>query len=206
LGLNSSNHFQFAVGVDASRSRAGDVLVSATAVTPEDVASNRWFHLVAVHDITNNSAVLYVNGNLDREGLHVCQPVSMPCAPHLGSRGLVAVDESGKLVNPGFEFLQGTMDEVAIYNDALGSDMARLHYQTAQGRPSQPVSLSARRQGNEYQLSWPAFSGGLWLQASDSLEAPNWQFLSVPVLESNGTNLASLSITNSTRFFRLGSQ
>ena len=35
---------------------------------------------------------------------------------------------------------------------------------------------------------------------------PHWQCLSVPVLESGGTNLAFLSTTNSSRFFRLGSQ
>jgi hypothetical protein len=43
------------------------------------------------------------------------------------------VDETGKLSNPGFDFLQGALDEVAIYTAPLDSDLVRLHYQTAQG-------------------------------------------------------------------------
>jgi hypothetical protein len=43
------------------------------------------------------------------------------------------VDETGRLGNPGFDFLQGALDEVAIYTAPLGSDLVRLHYQTAQG-------------------------------------------------------------------------
>jgi Concanavalin A-like lectin/glucanases superfamily len=208
LGLNASNHFQFVVGTDARGSGYGygDVLESATAVTPADVAAHRWFHLAALHDRDQSTVSLYVNGNLDKQGAHVCRPVSLAWAPHFGSRGVATVDTAGKLSNPGFEFLQGTLDEVAIYTVPLGGDLIRLHYQTARGLPAQPVALSARRQGNQLLLTWPTFPGGLWPQASDCQPTPNWQFLTVPVLESNGTNLVSLPITNSSRFFRLGSQ
>jgi hypothetical protein len=116
------------------------------------------------------------------------------------------VNAAGKLSNPGFGFLQGTLDEVAIYTAPLGSDVVRLHYQTAQGLPAQALNLSALTQGNQIRLSWPAFSGGLWLEGSDNLLTPNWQYLAVPVLESNGTNQALLTTSNSSRFFRLGSQ
>jgi nicotinamidase-related amidase len=206
LGLNQSNHFQFVVGTDAQRSGYGDLIESGTAVTQADVTLNHWFHIVAMHDLTHGTVALYVNGNLDMQGTHACQPVSLTSAPHLGSRGVVSVNAAGKLSNPGFGFLQGALDEVAIYTTPLGSDLVRLHYQTAQGLPSQPVKLSAWTQGNQILLSWPAFSGGFWLQASDNLMAPNWQYLTAPVLESNGTNLAVLSISSGNRFFRLGSQ
>ncbi len=206
LGLNESNHFQFIVGTDGQQSGFGDVLQSATAVTEADVAANHWFHIIATHDVVNGTAALYVNGNLDTESAHVCQPVSLASAPHFGSRGVATVDTAGKLSNPGFGFFQGALDEVAIYSAPLGSDSIRLHYQTAQGLPAQPVTLFAQTQGNEMLLSWPAFSGGLWLQASDSLLTPNWRFLTVPVLESNGMNWAFVSTTNGSRFFRLGSQ
>ena len=133
LGLDASNHFQFIVGTDVERSGYGDVLESATTVTQADVTSNRWFHVVATHDITHGAVALYIDGNLDSEGLHVCNPVSLSLAPHLGSRGTVTVDELGGLTNPGFDFLQGALDEVAIYTAPLGSDVVSLHYQTAQG-------------------------------------------------------------------------
>jgi hypothetical protein len=133
LGLNASNHFQFIVGTDVQYSGYGDVLESAATVTQADVTSNRWFHIVATHDIAHGAVALYIDGNLDSHRLHVCNPVSLALAPHLGSRGTVTVDETGKLSNPGFEFLQGALDEVAIYTAPLGSDLVRLHYQTAQG-------------------------------------------------------------------------
>ena len=160
LGLNSSNHFQFIVGTDAQGSGYGDVLESATAVSPADVTANRWFHLVAVHDRDQGTVALYINGNLDSQGVHACQPVSLASAPHLGSRGMATVDTNGTLSDPGFEFLQGTLDEVAIYTAPLGSDVIRLHYQTAQGAPTQPVALSASKEGNQLLLSWPASRAG----------------------------------------------
>jgi Bacterial Ig-like domain (group 3)/Concanavalin A-like lectin/glucanases superfamily len=134
LGLNASNHFQFVVGTDAQDSGYGDVLESATTVTQDDVTSNRWFHIVAVHDVAQRAVALSINGNLDSQGVHVCRPVSLDLPPHLGSRGTVTVDETGRLTGPGFEFLQGALDEVAIYSASLGSDLVRLHNQTAQGR------------------------------------------------------------------------
>jgi nicotinamidase-related amidase len=133
LGLNSSNHFQFVVGTDAQGGSYGDVLESTATVTQADVTSNRWFHIVAVHDVAQGTVALYINGDLDSQGVHVCHPVSLAVAPHLGSRGTVTVDETGRLGNPGFDFLQGALDEVAIYTAPLGSDLVRLHYQTAQG-------------------------------------------------------------------------
>jgi nicotinamidase-related amidase len=133
LGLNSSNHFQFVVGTDAQGGSYGDVLESTATVTQADVTSNRWFHIVAVHDVAQGTVALYINGDLDSQGVHVCHPVSLAVAPHLGSRGTVTVDETGRLGNPGFDFLQGALDEVAIYTAPLGSDLVRLHYQKAQG-------------------------------------------------------------------------
>ena len=133
LGLNASNHFQFIVGTDAQGGGYGDVLESAATVTQDDVTSNRWFHIVAVHDVAQGAVALYVNGDLDSQGVHVCHPVSLALAPHLGSRGTVTVDETGRLSSPGFDFLQGALDEVAIYTAPLGSDLVRLHYRTAQG-------------------------------------------------------------------------
>ncbi|HVM47507.1 MAG TPA: LamG-like jellyroll fold domain-containing protein [Candidatus Acidoferrum sp.] len=206
LGLDQSNHFEFIVGTDGAHWGYGDVLESATAVTQADVASNRWFHVVATRDLGQKTVSLYVNGNLDAQGADVCQAVSLTSAPHLGSRGLVSVGADGTLSNPGFEFLQGTLDEVGIYTPPLSSNLIRLHYQTARGLPAKPVRLLARKSGTQCCLSWPAFSGGLWLQGSDSLKTPNWQCLTVPVLELNGTNQASLSTSNCSRFFRLGSQ
>jgi nicotinamidase-related amidase len=206
LGLNQRNHFEFIVGSNDQHSGHGDVLESATAVTEADVTSSRWFHIVAVHDRDHGTVALYVNGKLDRQGVHVCRSVSLASAPHLGSRGVVAVDSGGKLSNPGFEFFEGTLDEVAIYTAPLPSDLVRLHYQTAQGALAQPVTLSATRQGDQILLSWPANSQGLRLQASDNLLTPDWKSLTVPVGKSSETNVVLLPATNGSRFFRLASQ
>ena len=142
LGLDASNHFQFIVGTDAQGDGYGDVLESATTVTPDDVTSNRWFHVVAEHDVVQGTVSLYVNGELDSQGIDVCQPVSLALAPHLGSRGTVSVDATGTLSDPGFDFLQGTLDEVAIYTAPLDSDVVRLHYQTAQNGDSVVVKAT----------------------------------------------------------------
>jgi hypothetical protein len=205
LGLNENNHFQFMVGTDGPHTGSGDVLQSATEVMPTDVASNRWFHLVATHDLDHSAVALYVNGNLDGQGAHVCQPVGLAAAPHLGSRGLVTVDATGKLSEPGFQFLRGTLDEVAIYAAALDGEVIRRHYLTGRGLPV-PLLVRGDDARRPYGATNPVFGGTITgLQNGDNITAsystiadtnsPVGAYSIVPVLNDPDQRLTNYNLT-----------
>lgn len=64
--------------------------------------------------------------------------------------------------------------------------------------------LAARREGNQFLVSWPAPSTGFTLQSAGSLESgAAWSNETGPQVVTNGLNEVSLSPTNAAQFFRL---
>ncbi|HTL18886.1 MAG TPA: LamG-like jellyroll fold domain-containing protein [Patescibacteria group bacterium] len=141
LGINARNRFEFVVGRNASGDGFGDVVESSNVVTQADVDSQRWFHLVAEHDLSGGNLALYVNGVGVTTAPHNCTPVSLNAAPHFGSRGLVQMGADGYLSSLGFEGFNGALDEVAIYSSALDATTIRTHYNVA-GVP--PLAMAAQ--------------------------------------------------------------
>lgn len=203
LGLNSNNRFQFVVGTDPSKTSFGDFLQSATLVTAEDLASNRWFQIVAVHDINSRSDSLFVNGHLDAQTNQTCVPVTLSSAPHLGSRGLAQLGGSQFLVNRGFGFFYGALDECAIYSAALSSNTVMRHYQVAQAQAPSPVTVTASAQQNQLIVTWPAWPLGWRLQTSQDLL--HWQNSTLPVSEANGLRQTYVPLVGPRQFFRSAS-
>ena len=74
LGLGQSNHFRFVVGTDGAQKDYGNLLESATAVTPADVASNHWFHIVALHDLSHGTVACTSMGTWTRKALTFVNP------------------------------------------------------------------------------------------------------------------------------------
>jgi nicotinamidase-related amidase len=203
LGLNASNHFQFVVGSNAGKTAFGDMVRSITQVTPADVASGRWFHLVAVHDRAQGIAAIYLDGKLEFATPHVCSPVALSSAPHFGSRGAAGLGGSQYLGNPGYEFLNGALDEVAIYSTALSADSIRLHHEIGLGNLASTVPLSVSLQNGQAMISWPAAPPGLVLQTATGLASPVWQDCAGSPQLSNGWLRVSAPISAPQQFFRL---
>ena len=68
-------------------------------------------------------------------------------------------------------------------------------------------SLTARGSGGgSVQLSWPIFGGAFSLEATPSLSPANWQPFPATVVTNNGMATVTVSVTNSTLFFRLVNQ
>lgn len=133
LGLNAGNHFEFVVGENAAGTGFGDVLIATNTVTQADVDSQRWFHLVAEHDLSQGNLALFVNAG--EPAMTACHgiPVSLALAPHLGSRGPARMGADGMLSSLGFEGFSGVLDELAIYSTTLDAATVKTHYLAAKG-------------------------------------------------------------------------
>ncbi len=140
------------------------------------VVPGQWTHLVGTFDGTNKS--FYVNGQV----VGVAQPTLLPNTSKPLRIG------AGATENDGAFFFSGGVDEVAIYDHALGTAQVQKHYQAS----FLPLTLSILRCGENVLLAWP---GGT-LEQTDDLTSP-WTVLS-------GTNSPLLVPLNvSKRFFRV---
>lgn len=206
FGISSSNRFRMVVGRNAQGSGWGDVVDSAVEITPADVASGRWFHVVATRDASRSLVQLYIDGKLDSQAPDGCQPVGLASAPHLGSRGPVGVDGNGVLTNAGFEFFCGTLDEMALYSAPLGAEAIRSHYAIGQGAFAGLLRLSAQMTAdNQIQLSWPAWPPGVQLQATDGVLPGNWHDATLLVSQTNSLCRVTVPRAGTRQFFRLRS-
>jgi hypothetical protein len=69
---------------------------------------------------------------------------------------------------------------------------------------AQPQSLSVRRQGIGYELSWPAFNTGFVLQAASALfDADAWHDSATVPITTNDQRIVTINPTGPTSFFRL---
>ncbi|MGH7867449.1 MAG: LamG domain-containing protein, partial [Candidatus Dormibacteraceae bacterium] len=193
LGLNSSNRFEFVVGSDAQHSSFGDFLESDLAVTDADVASARWFHVVAVHDRQAGNVSLYVDARLAAQSNDVCVSVGLSSAPHFGSRGLATLAGTQYLTWSGLDFYHGALDEFALYSGALDPGTILQHYEVGLGEAASPPIVNLQADQGNMDLSWPAWPLGLRLQSSTDLI--DWQDSGLPVQESNGSWRASAHMT-----------
>ncbi len=200
LGLNSNNRFQFIVGSNPNHTDIGDLVQSQVIVMPGDLAARRWFHIVAVHDVGAGMVSLYIDGSLEAQTTHACAPVRLSVAPHLGSRGSCTLGGTRYLTNRGFEFLHGSLDEVALYSSALSGETISLHHQTAQPHSAGNFALTSVRQPGQIVLRWPAWPLGYLLQTSTDLS--HWEDSTLPIQETNGWRQTFMPLTNGQQFFR----
>jgi len=183
MGAVHSNRFQFSVN-----GAAGEGSLNDFQVTDPSYTTNIWFHLVAVYNLDVGSFDFYVNGNLARSvTLDVGGQVVM-VYPTIGA-GLT----SDGLLN---RFLDGQIDEVAIYGFPLTADRIAAHYQAAFA-PVVGPPITYTRQGNNLQLSW-SIGPGFVLQETTDLANPSWT--DIPGANSSPFNL---TIQSGQRFFRL---
>jgi hypothetical protein len=104
---------------------------ATTFATTHTYASGQWYYVVYTWDGTTQS--IYVNGVLDTSG----SATATSAAPFWGGQTYVGVDAANS-TNPGP--LQGSVDDVAIYNGALTAAQIQSHYAAKSGATPVPTS------------------------------------------------------------------
>ena len=179
-------------GAIASASGSGPALAYPFTPTIE-----QWYHLAYTFDDSTRQQVLYLNnttvasGAADRSIAYDDQPVLLGCDSDNGVRTW---------------FLQGRIDEAALYNRALtAAEIASLYYAGPAGKSLLPLLvLRASVQGSLLSLSFPTALGVTYtVQSETSLSPGSWSVLTnISALTTNAT--VSFPITGSPqRFYRV---
>ena len=127
LGINQDSSFQF-----ITRNN-NNVVTSHYKITKNDIDQNNWFHLVGVQDITTTNVSLFMNGNKQDQVILSGESVNSLSTLQIGSRGNVYLESGSNgvayICEEGFEFFNGVIDELAIYNTALSEQKIKSHYE-----------------------------------------------------------------------------
>jgi hypothetical protein len=176
------------------RDAGGVVHGPTSAVIP---AVGQWYHLVGVWDGANGAAHLYINGvdNVDSTniaaGVGLLAPTTTSTAlPGEALVNLGARTSSQSVTNYDFQF-KGLIDDVAIYNYALGSNSVATHYQAGSVLPPETVFIT-HPGGGQIQLNWSLGT----LQGATNIAGP---YLNV----SNAASPYTVPATNAQQYYRV---
>jgi len=121
--LQCTNAGRFAFSMISSDSTQGQ---SIRATSPFNPSTNLWYHLVGVHDATNNQIKLYVNGTLvDTQSVGAAWKAVGETVIGRGRYGGNPVD-----------FWPGLIDDVHVYNRILSDQDVAVLYNSAPGQTS----------------------------------------------------------------------
>jgi glucose/arabinose dehydrogenase/PKD repeat protein/fibronectin type 3 domain-containing protein len=156
---NGSAGWQLKSTPDTGPRTFGIAITSTTGASIQRYSStaralNTWYHVAGVYDAAARTLNIYVNGTLTNGTLSGTVPTSQGNAPvnvNIGRR------------TGGF-YINGTLDDVRIYNRALSAAEIQGDMATGVGSsgpdttpPSAPVSLTATAvSSSQINLSWPA--------------------------------------------------
>ena len=116
LGINSENFFEFRV-------HSGNKLYS-TPITNDSISAKLgvWYHIAATYSETSDSMKLYVNGTLvSNETLSPTDSIDVASSNNYMCRG-----QNG-------EYLNGTIDNIAVWNREFSSDEVRYVFEQPLG-------------------------------------------------------------------------
>ena len=183
MGEVNSNQFQFSAIGAVGEGSSDDFLVADPSYT-----TNVWYHLAAVYNLNSGTFDFYVNGKLARS-----------VALDVGDQVLCSYPTIGawlRLDGYFHRFLEGQVDEVAVYWTPLTADRIAAHYQAAFASVAPPL-ITYTRQGNNLQLSWSTGPGFI-LQQTTTLNNPSW----TDIPNANSSPYV-ITIQPGQRFFRL---
>ncbi|MFO1477799.1 MAG: LamG-like jellyroll fold domain-containing protein [Verrucomicrobiota bacterium] len=155
------------------------------------VADGNWHQLAGVYDGTS-SELLYVDGQLAASTTSATVPVP-------GSAGDLWIGGAPEAASE--QLFSGTIDEVAIFTNALSSVQVQQLFAATNG----PLTLSAVRSGSTVYLSWNSTAGfNYQLQCKTNLSLDNWAPFGGPVAGNGGVQSNSDLISpGSQRFYRV---
>ncbi|MCX6874934.1 MAG: LamG domain-containing protein [Verrucomicrobia bacterium] len=172
--------------LDLATSARPDFFLAASQILP----TNEWVHVAGTYD--GSRACLYVNG------------AEIASAPLSGSilhndYDLAIGNDNGLSTEYGFN---GLIDEVMIYDRALGADEVENLHVAQGGQPRLHISSEP----GAVRLSWPGAADGYWLQATTDLTPGSWETVTdAPSLIGARMEIVLPTVTHPRRFFQLKS-
>lgn len=158
-----------------------------------NVTDGQWHHYAATWDGLSGTRAFYVDGVAQFVLSSDFGPMSLALADHL----ILGGREQNSALNNGAWF-SGLLYDVRFYNYAISpSDVAALQ------QSSTAVILTVNPgTNNTVVLSWPGSAAGYTLQTSPTLNG-GWSTSTLTPVLQGGQYVATDSVTNSTRFYRL---
>jgi Concanavalin A-like lectin/glucanases superfamily len=180
---DDANDFDFQIDTDNLLHFYTDS--GGSTVSPQPVPTNQW-HLLAGTFIANTVRVLYIDGapvSTNTPGGHSADSSYYSIGENLQFRG---------------RYFEGTIAEVAVFNQALSAQQIASIYAAA----FEPT-LSISKSGSTVVLSWPTNFPNYTLQTNGALALPGgWHNDPSPV-NINGTNYQVTDAIGAARFYRL---
>jgi hypothetical protein len=152
-------------------------------------------HIVAVFNPPGGYVAIYTNGVLMGSS-----------SITISMAGVVAVLNKVGADNWPDPGMQGSVDELRIYNGVLEPDNVQMDYAAGPNQlPAPKVTLSASVSQGALTLSWPGNATGLTLQSRSSLSSGSWTTVTSPTAQLvNGKwQVTPLPASGLTQFFRL---
>jgi hypothetical protein len=152
LALRVVDGNQYAVGAW----EAGSFQGAAFAIPPADLTGESWVHLAGTYD--------GAHWRLYRNGTQVAQAASATGAPAVpGAEWAVGASSDGRT-----RLFNGALDEIAIYDRALGAERIVAHYAAAEGSVSPPLEIRIGVTEGEVSITWSAGT----LEQADGVTGP----------------------------------
>jgi hypothetical protein len=152
---------------------------------------NAWNHVALTHNGTNH--VFYLNGAAAGSFTTTVSP---------DSNGAAIGDIA---FNPNSSRFQGQVDEVSIYNRALGAtEISGIYNAGPAGKSLASLSLDVRLTAtNTVLVVWPSAPAGFILQENTDLRSTNWTISSATVNDDGTTKFILINPPAGARYYRL---
>jgi len=118
-----------------------------TTVSTTPINDGVWHQCVATRQQGSGKLALYVDGNLQATGVGGTHSLTAPTQLRFGS------------LQTGTGFFGGRLDDIKIYDRALGSNEVTALYWDSASRATAPTNLAAIAGNNQIRLSWTAIPG-----------------------------------------------
>jgi len=163
----------------------GPWFLAQAPLAPE---TNQWYHVA----VTRTALTFRIYAN----GLEVASESNPVVIPNASAPLTIGQAED-------LGYLDGLVDEVAVYRRALsGSELQAIYNAGPGGRILAP-RLRITRWDSAIALQWPAAASGFVLEATPSLSAAAWALVANPVQVIGDQNTVTDGFSDFTRFYRL---
>ena len=194
-GNNGQNYFFFSPHTGPGTHRTEISTGITTNLDISGTLDNRTVQITCVVDPTNGYSAIYTNGVLERAATN-----SLPALTGVSS----AWSFIGRSLFSADAWLNGTIDELRIYDGRLSPAEIAFDYQNSPDALPLPANLTAVQVGGDLVLSWPAYALGFVLETTTAL-GPGATWSPVPTVPTLDADAWHVTLTGPplTAFYRL---